>query len=229
VTDILGLAFGMILTLEPEFLGIIRLSLRVSFSAAMIAFFIGLPLAGALALTEFAGRRALLVIINALQGLPPVVVGLTVYLLLSRAGPLGPAGLLFTPEGMILAQTILALPIVSALTQRQFEAQWRDVGDQLRIDGAPFLVALRVMVAMSRPMLATIFLTAFGRVIAEVGAIMIVGGNIRGVTRTMTTAIALETSKGELPLALALGVVLVGIVLLIGALVLLIGRKDARA
>jgi tungstate transport system permease protein len=218
----------MIAGLDREFLAIVGLSLRVSLTATILAFLVGVPIATLLAIRPFRGHHGILLVANAFQGLPPVVVGLCVYLLLSRSGPLGPFGLLFTPSGMVLAQFLLVLPIVIALTHRLVQAQWQEVGDALTIDGAPFHIAMREMVAMGRQGFATIFLTAFGRAIAEVGAIMIVGGNIRGHTRTMTTAIALETSKGDLPLALALGLILVSLTLLIGALALTIGRQRLR-
>ena len=217
-------ALTLLLTLDQDVLGIVWLSLRVSLSATLIAFALGAPAAAMLAISRFRARASVLVIINAFQGLPPVVVGLVLYLLLSRSGPLGSLGMLFTPIGMVIAQCVLALPIVMALLHRQFEAQWREVGDALRVDGASFLLILRVLIAMNRAAFVTIFLTAFGRAIAEVGAIMIVGGNIRGYTRTMTTSIALETTKGDLPLALALGMMLIAITLLIAGLALALGR-----
>lgn len=221
LTDTLAL----IVTLEREFFSIVALSLRVSLTATLIAFGLGAPIALILAIHQFKGRQGILIVINALQGLPPVVVGLVLYLMLSRSGPLGPFGLLFTPTGMVLAQCILVLPITIALLHRQFEGNWREVGDALRLDGASFLICLRVLVAMNRAAFLTIFLTAFGRAIAEVGAIMIVGGNIRGATRTMTTTIALETSKGDLALALALGLVLISLTMLISGIAMLIGRQ----
>lgn len=223
--DVFSLAFAMITALDREFVAIVLLSLRVSLTATFLAFLVGIPLAALLAIRRFYGHRAILLVANAFQGLPPVVVGLSVYLLLSRSGPLGPFGLLFTPGGMVLAQFILVLPIVIALTHRLMEAQWNEVGDAMLVDGAPFRVLMLEMVLMGRHAFATIFLTAFGRAIAEVGAIMIVGGNIRDHTRTMTTTIALETSKGDLPLALALGIVLVSLTLMIGALALILGKK----
>jgi tungstate transport system permease protein len=219
-------ALTLIATFDGEVFAIVALSLRVSLSAAALAFLLALPLAGLLAMREFPGRRGVLVTANALQGLPPVLVGLVLYLLLSRSGPLGPLGLLFTPAGMILAQLVLVLPIFVALLHRQFEAGWREVGDLLRMDGARLSGALLLLATMGRAGLATVFLTGFGRAIAEVGAIMIVGGNIRGQTRTMTTAIALETSKGDLPLALALGLVLVGLTFLVSLGAFLLARAS---
>ncbi len=207
----LHLAIDMVTHHDPELIGIVLLSLRVSLTASAIAFLIGLPLGGWLATTPLPGRTALLVIVNAALGLPPVAIGLAAYLILSRSGPLGSLGLLFTPAAMIIAQSVLALPIVIALTHRAVEGLWVTYGDALIMDGASKLQAILTLLAIARAGLVTVFLSAFGRAIAEVGAILIVGGNIRGFTRTMTTAIALETSAGDLPLALALGVVLVAL------------------
>lgn len=219
----LGQAFGLALDLlgrlDPELAGIVGLSLRVSLAATLLAMAIGLPLGTALAVTRFPGRGAIVVGANALLGLPPVVVGLVVYLLLSRSGPLGSLGLLFTPAAMVLAQTLLGVPIVTALVHRGAAALWREHGDPLKVDGASPLRAGFELARMGRPALVTAFLAAFGRAIAEVGAILIVGGNIRGHTRTMTTAIALESSKGDLALALALGLILVSLSLAVSAAV----------
>ena len=214
---------------DPELLGIVAVSLRISLSAAAISFLLGAPLGTWLAIARFPGRAAALVALEALLGLPPVVVGLVVYLLASRAGPLGPLGLLFTPAAMILAQTLLALPIVAALTRRAAEPLWAEYGDALRVDGVRTPRAIRVLLAMARPALLTVFLAAFGRAIAEVGAIIMVGGNIRGVTRTMTTAIALETSRGDLPLALALGLILLALTLIVSALAATLAATLGRA
>ena len=203
------LAADMAARLDLEMLGIVLLSLRVSLTASVAAFLLGLPLGGFLATTRFYGRTALLVLINAALGLPPVVVGLATYLVLSRSGPLGSLGLLFTPTAMIVAQSVLALPIVVALTHRAVEGLWAAYGDALIMDGASKSRAIATLLSAVQTGLVTVFLAAFGRAIAEVGAILIVGGNIRGFTRTMTTAIALETSTGDLPLALALGLILV--------------------
>ena len=227
MTDIgqaLGLALALIAHPNPEFLGIVLLSLQVSGSAAVLAFLIGAPLGAALAIARFRGRGALIVAVNALLGLPPVVVGLLVYLLVSRAGPLGALGILFTPAAMVIAQLVLATPIVIALTHRISERLWADYGDALLVDGASATRAVTMLLAMARSQFATVFLAAFGRSIAEVGAIMVVGGNIRGVTRTMTTAIALETSRGDLPFALGLGLVLIGLTLAVSAAGLLLAR-----
>jgi tungstate transport system permease protein len=206
-------AFATALTLlarfDPELMEIVGLSLRVSLSASLIAMAVGAPLGGALAVCRFPGKQAVVVLANALLGLPPVVAGLAIYLLLTRSGPLGFAGLLFTPAAMVLAQTALATPIVIALTHRAITALWSEYGDLLRIDGASRRRAVWELALIGRGALLTAFLAAFGRAIAEVGAIIIVGGNIRGYTRTMTTAIALETSKGDLALALGLGLILI--------------------
>ncbi len=221
----LALAFGLIASAEAELLAIVGLSLTVSGSASLVAFAIGGPVGAWLAVRRFRGRQGVLVVVNALLGLPPVVVGLVVYLLISRSGPLGGLGLLFTPSGMILAQTILTLPIVIALTHRLVVPLWREHGDDLTMDGAGTLRSIHTLLDMARMGLVTVFLAAFGRAIAEVGAIMMVGGNIRGYTRTMTTAIALETSKGDLPLALALGLILIGLSVLVSAMAFSLDRE----
>lgn len=218
------LAGRLIAAYDTELLGIVWLSLRVSLAAAGIAFVVGAPVGAWLAVARFHGRGAVLVVLNALLGLPPVVVGLVVYVLASRAGPLGVLGLLFTPAAMVLAQTLLALPIVAALTQREAAVLWTEYGDALRVDGVRWGRAVVVLLAMARAGLPVVFLAAFGRAIAEVGAIMIVGGNIRGVTRTMTTSIALETSRGDLPLALALGMILLGLTVAVSMLVAWVER-----
>ena len=197
---------------------IVWLSLRVSLAATLLACVLGMPLGALLAVGRFPGRRPLIVLFNGLMGLPPVVVGLLVYLLLSRAGPLGHYGLLFTPGAMIIAQTVLIVPIVAALTRQALEQEWLEYREQLRSLGASRSRAARTLLWNSRFALSTVAMAGFGRAIAEVGAVMIVGGNIDGVTRVMTTTIALETSKGDLPLALALGVILVAIVLAINAM-----------
>jgi tungstate transport system permease protein len=210
-------ALRLVATLDPELIGIVTLSLRVSLSATAIAFVIGAPTGALLAITHFPGRNGAIVLANALLGLPPVVVGLIVYLLLSRSGPLGQLGLLFTPGAMIIAQSCLTLPIVIALVHRTTDSLWSRFGDALAIDGASHLRTIRELLLMGRSGLLTASLAAFGRAIAEVGAIIIVGGNIRGSTRTMTTAIALETSKGDLPLALGLGLILILLSVLVTA------------
>jgi len=202
-------AFNLIAHGDAELLTIVTLSLRISMTATVIACIIGAPLGALLAVTRFYGRTSLIVFANALLGLPPVVVGLGVYLILSRSGPLGSLGWLFTPAAMIVAQVLLATPIIVALIHRLTESLWNDFGDQFRIDGASRLRTISELLLVGKGGLLTAFLFAFGRAISEVGAIIVVGGNIRGITRTMTTAIALETSKGELALALGLGVILV--------------------
>ena len=212
------LALHLIAQADPELVGIVGLSLRVSLGAAVIAFAFGAPLGTLLAIARFRGRTGVLILLNALLGLPPVVVGLVVYLLVSRSGPFGRLGLLFTPGAMLLAQSLLALPIVAALVHRTSDGLWAEYGDALRVDGVTHARAAMVLLAMGRAALLTAFLAAFGRAIAEVGAIIMVGGNIRGHTRTMTTAIALETSRGDLALALALGLILLALTLLISAL-----------
>ena len=210
-------AFGLLLGLDATLLEIVALSLQVSLSAVAIATALALPLGAAIAVSKFRGRQTVIVILNALMGLPPVVVGLVVYLVLSRAGPLGELGLLFTPTAMVVAQTILILPIIAALARQAVEVAWREYQEQLRSLGAGGWSAALTLVWDIRFSLLTAVLAGLGRAAAEVGAVMIVGGNIDGVTRVMTTAIALETSKGDLPLALGLGVILVTLVLLLNA------------
>jgi tungstate transport system permease protein len=212
---------------DSEIMGVVALSLRVSLSASIIAMVIGAPLAGALTIARFWGRQAVL-LVNALLGLPPVVVGLAIYLLLTRSGPLGFAGLLFTPVAMVIAQTILATPIVTALVHRALTTLWSDYGDLLRMDGASKRRVILELFVIGRSALLTAFLAAFGRAIAEVGAIIIVGGNIRGYTRTMTTAIALETSKGDLALALGLGLILILLSVSVSATAFLLAGWSAR-
>jgi tungstate transport system permease protein len=208
-----------------DFLAIIALSLGVSLSATTLAAILGIAAAAGLALGRFRGRWLLVVAVNALLGMPPVVVGLALYLALSRAGPLGALGLLFTPGAMILAQATLATPIVAALAHRVLEARWAEFGHAMQASGATRLQALRPLLGMSRRPLATAVLAGFGRTVSEVGAVLVVGGNIAGHTRTMTTAIALETSKGNLGLALGLGFVLIGISVAVSATVLLLGER----
>ena len=220
----LNTATALIVGLDRDLLAIVRLSLGVSLTAAAIASLIGLPLGAAVALGRFPGRGAVVVLLNAFMGLPPVVVGLVVYLLLSRAGPLGPLGLLFTPPAMIIAQTLLIVPIVAALTRQIVEDLWSEYAEQLRSLGAGPRRALPTLLWDGRFSLATAVLAGFGRASAEVGAIIIVGGNIAGVTRTMTTAIALETSRGDLALALGLGIVLILLTTMINAAAFMIGE-----
>ena len=202
---------------DPRLWQIVGLSLAVSLSAVVLATLIGMPLGAAIAVGRFRGREALIVVLNALMGLPPVVVGLFIYLLLSRAGPLGPLGLLFTPAAMIIAQTVLVLPIIAALTRQSVEDAWREYEEQLRSLGVHGWRGALTVLWDIRFSLLTAVLAGLGRASAEVGAVMIVGGNIDGMTRVMTTTIALETSKGDLPLALGLGAVLLAIVLALNA------------
>jgi tungstate transport system permease protein len=210
-------ALSLILGLDAKLAQIVGLSVEVSLSAVVIAAAIGLPTGAAIALARFPGRKAAIVVLNALMGLPPVVVGLVIYLLLSRAGPLGPFGLLFTPGAMIIAQAVLVTPIIAALTRQIVEDAWVDYEEQLRSLRAPPHRAVWTLLWDTRFSLVTVVLSGFGRAAAEVGAVMIVGGNIDGVTRVMTTTIALETSKGDLPLALGLGLILIALVLLANA------------
>ena len=210
-------ALALIGGLDPEFIGIITLSLGVSLSASVIAMIVGAPFGGVLAVARFRGRQTVIVLANALLGLPPVVVGLTIYLLLSRSGPLGALGILFTPAAMVIAQTILILPIMAALTRQTVEDLWTEYRDELTAMDVGPAGRMTTLLWDARYSLLTALLAGFGRAAAEVGAVMIVGGNIDGFTRTMTTAVALETSKGNLPLAMGLGLILVTIVLAINA------------
>ncbi|HEX2354276.1 MAG TPA: ABC transporter permease [Xanthobacteraceae bacterium] len=210
-------AFELLLTGDPALFAIVQLSLAVSLSAVLFAGLIGVPFGAALALTRFAGREVIVVVLNALMGLPPVVVGLAVYLLLSRSGPLGSWGLLFTPQAMIIAQTILVAPIIAALARQTIEDLSSEYRDELAaMDVGPF-GRIATLIWDGRFSLVTALLAGFGRAAAEVGAVIIVGGNIDGFTRTMTTAIALETSKGDLSLAIGLGTVLIAIVVVVNA------------
>ncbi|MEA2779633.1 MAG: tungstate transport system permease protein [Rhodospirillaceae bacterium] len=206
--DAFAAALRLIATFDPELVQIVLLSLKVSLTAVTFAALIGLPLGAAVVLYKFPGRRLLVVVLNSLMGLPPVVVGLVVYLLLSRAGPLGVLGLLFTPTAMIIAQTLLVMPIIAALARQFVEDLWQEYADQLRSLGVGPAQALLTLLWEGRFSLTTAVLAGFGRASAEVGTVMIVGGNIEHATRTMTTAIALETSKGDLSLALGLGFLL---------------------
>jgi tungstate transport system permease protein len=211
-------ALHLVLTGDPALFAIVRLSLTVSLSAALFAALIGVPLGALIALTRFRGREPAIVVLNALMGLPPVVVGLAVYLTLSRSGPLGSWGLLFTPQAMVIAQTVLVTPIIAALTRQTIEDLWVEYRDELAAMNVGPLRRVLTLIWDARFSLVTALLAGFGRAAAEVGAIIIVGGNIEGFTRTMTTAIALETSKGNLPLAVGLGIVLIFIIILINAL-----------
>ena len=210
-------ALGLIVSGDATLWRIVLLSLEVSLSAVVRATLAGLPVGAAIAVGRFPGRRTLVVLLNALMGLPPVVVGLVVYLLLSRAGPLGELGFLFTPPAMVIAQTVLVLPIIAALCRQAVEDAWIEYEEQLRSLGVTGLRAALTLVWDIRFSLLTAVLAGLGRASAEVGAVMIVCGNIDGVTRVMTTTIALETSKGDLPLALSLGLVLILLVIALNA------------
>jgi tungstate transport system permease protein len=210
-------AWQLILHGDATLFAIVRLSLAVSLSAAAFAAVIGMPLGALLALTRFPGRSVLVVLLNALMGLPPVVAGLAVYLLLSRSGPLGGLGILFTPLAMVIAQTILIVPVIAALTRQTVEDLWVEYREELTAMDVSPAGRIQTLLWDARYSLLTALLAGFGRAAAEVGAVMIVGGNIDGFTRTMTTAVALETSKGNLALAMGLGLVLVAIVLAINA------------
>ncbi|HXN69727.1 MAG TPA: ABC transporter permease [Bradyrhizobium sp.] len=212
-----------------EFLDIVGLSIGVSLAATTVGAAISLPIGTALAIFPFHGRRLLVVLINAFFGLPPVVVGLVLYLILSRSGPLGSLSLLFTPTAMVIAQTVLAVPIITALVHRASERAWARYGDELISDGATKLQAIPQVLMVIRADLVTAILAGFGRTVSEVGAVILVGGNIRGLTRTMTTAIALQTSQGDLSLALALGAVLVGISISISATVFALAGRARTA
>jgi tungstate transport system permease protein len=213
MSEALTTAIALLVHLDPRLIEIVVLSLEVSLSAVAIATVLGLPLGAAIAVGRFPGRQTVIVLLNAFMGLPPVVVGLVIYLLLSRAGPLGTLGILFTPLAMVIAQAALILPIIAALSRQAIEDAWREYEEQLRSLGAQRAGAALTLLWDTRFSLLTAILAGFGRAAAEVGAVMIVGGNIDGVTRVMTTAIALETSKGDLPLALGLGFVLIAIVI----------------
>ena len=217
MSEALNSALALLVGLDSKLVEIVLLSLRVSLSAVAISALLGLPMGAAIAVSRFPGRQTVIVVLNALMGLPPVVVGLLVYLLLSRAGPLGTLGILFTPSAMVVAQTILILPIIAALSRQAIEDAWREYEEQLHSLGAGRMSAALTLLWDTRFSLLTTILAGFGRAAAEVGAVMIVGGNIDGVTRVMTTTIALETSKGDLPLALGLGMILIAIVIAVNA------------
>ena len=210
-------ALQLILTGDPALLSIVRLSLCVSLAAVGLAAAIGMPLGALLALSRIPGRAILVVLLNAMMGLPPVVVGLAIYLLLSRSGPLGDLGLLFTPGAMVIAQAVLVTPIIAALTRQTVEDLWVEYRDELSAMHVGAARRVATLIWDARFSLVTALLAGFGRAAAEVGAVIIVGGNIDGFTRTMTTAIALETSKGDLPLAIGLGMVLIAIVVAVNA------------
>ena len=207
--DAFRTAFAMVVTFDPGLTEIVALSLRINFTAVGFAVLVGFPVGAAVAVFRFPGRQVLSVVLNALMGMPPVVVGLIVYLLLSRAGPLGVLGLLFTPTAMIIAQFLLIAPIVAALTRQTVDDLWQEYREQLRSLGASVTRTLLTLLWEGRFSLSTAVLAGFGRASGEVGAVMIVGGNIDHLTRVMTTAIALEVSKGDLSLALGLGIILI--------------------
>ena len=221
-------ALHLVLSADPTLIAIVKLSLAVSLSAVVCAALIGIPAGALIALTRFPGRTGLIVALNAMMGLPPVVVGLAVYLALSRSGPLGPLGILFTPQAMIVAQTILVTPIIAALTRQTIEDLWAEYRDELTAMNVGPLDRVATLVWEARFSLVTAMLAGFGRAAAEVGAVIIVGGNIEGFTRTMTTAIALETSKGDLPLAIGLGLVLIAIVVAVNAAAWALRRAGER-
>jgi tungstate transport system permease protein len=221
-------ALQLVLSGDAALFAIVRLSLVVSLSAVMLAALIGIPFGAWIALTRFPGRQGVIVTLNALMGLPPVVVGLAVYLALSRSGPLGSFGLLFTPRAMIIAQTVLVAPIIAALARQTIEDLWLEYRDELTAMNLGPLGRVATLIWDARFSLVTALLAGFGRAAAEVGAIIIVGGNIEGFTRTMTTAIALETSKGDLPLAVGLGIVLIAIVIAVNALAWTARRAGER-
>jgi tungstate transport system permease protein len=211
-------ALQLIMGGDPGLYGIVRLSLIVSISAVVLAAVVGMPLGAYLGLARFPGRTFLVVLLNAFMGLPPVVVGLAVFLLLSRSGPLGFLGILFSPKAMIIAQALLVLPIIAALTRQTIEDLWAEYRDELTAMRVSALGRVTTLLWDARFSLVTTVLAGFGRAAAEVGTVMIVGGNIQGFTRTMTTAIAFETSKGDLPLAIGLGLILIAVILAINAL-----------
>lgn len=221
-------ALDLVLMGDPALVAIVQLALIVSLSAVLLAAVVGVPLGALIALSSFRGRDAVIVLLNAMMGLPPVVIGLAVYLALSRSGPLGAWGLLFTPQAMVIAQTILVTPIIAALSRQTIEDLWLEYRDELTAMDVGPLRRIATLVWDARFSLITALLAGFGRAAAEVGAVIIVGGNIDGYTRTMTTAIALETSKGNLPLAIGLGMVLIAIVLGVNALAWALRRAGER-
>jgi tungstate transport system permease protein len=221
-------ALELVLTADPALVAIVRLSLIVSLSAVFFAALVGVPFGALIALTRFHGREGVIVVLNALMGLPPVAVGLAVYLALSRSGPLGTLGWLFTPQAMVIAQAVLVTPIIAALTRQTIEDLWTEYRDELAAMNIGPVGRVATLVWDARFSLVTALLAGFGRAAAEVGAVIVVGGNIEGFTRTMTTAIALETSKGDLPLAIGLGLVLIAIVIVISALAWMARRGGER-
>jgi tungstate transport system permease protein len=221
-------ALHLLISADPALFAIVKLSLAVSLSAVLCAALIGIPAGAVLALTRFPGRTAIIVALNAMMGLPPVVVGLAVFLALSRSGPLGFLGILFTPQAMIAAQTILVTPIIAALTRQTIEDLWAEYRDELNAMNVGPAARVATLVWEARFSLVTAMLAGFGRAAAEVGAVIIVGGNIDGFTRTMTTAIALETSKGDLSLAVGLGMVLMAIIVAVNAAAWIARRAGER-
>jgi tungstate transport system permease protein len=223
-----ALAFHLVASLDPDLMEIIGLSLRVSLTAMAVSCLVGLPFGAVIGMTRFPGRTAAIILMNALMGLPPVVVGLCVYLMLSRAGPLGWMALLYTPTAMIVAQSILITPIIAALSRQVIEDLHNEYAEQFRSLCVPASTAISALLWDARYSLLTVALAGFGRAVAEVGAVIIVGGNIDHLTRVMTTAIALETSKGDLALALALGAILLTIALAVNAAVMGLRMTAAR-
>ncbi|MBV8133782.1 MAG: ABC transporter permease [Alphaproteobacteria bacterium] len=226
--DAFATAWRLVQSGDPTLIAIVFLSLSISLSAVVVASVLGLPLGAGLAVLQFPGRNAVVVIVNASMGLPPVVAGLVVYLLLSRSGPLGGFGLLFTPTAMVIAQVVLVTPIIAGLARQMLEDLWREYGDLYILDGIGRIYTICSLLWLGRFSLVTAVLAGMGRAAAEVGAILIVGGNIAGVTRTMTTAIALETSRGDLALALGLGLILLSLILAINATVQFVGNAAKR-
>lgn len=221
-------ALQLVVSGDPTLYAIVQLSLFVSLSAVALGALIAIPFGALIALTRFPGREAVIVVLNTMMGLPPVVVGLFVFILLSRAGPLGPLGLLFTPQAMIIAQTILVTPIIAALARQTIEDLWTEYRNELAAMNIGPAASVMTLIWEARFSLVTAILAGFGRAAAEVGAIIIVGGNIAGSTRTMTTAIALETSKGDLPLAIGLGIVLMALVIAVNVLAWVFRRAGER-
>jgi tungstate transport system permease protein len=229
LADAFRAAFHLIVHLDPDLVEIVVLSLRVSFLALALAALVGLPLGAALGVARFRGRHGLIILLNSLMGLPPVVVGLLVYVLLSRSGPLGALALLFTPTAMIIAQTVLVTPIIAALTRQTVEDLWEEYAEQLHSLGSGPLRAAATILYEGRYSLLTALLAGFGRAVGEVGAVIIVGGNIAHVSRVMTTAIALETSRGDLALAMGLGILLIALAIFVNASAQLVQEAARRA
>jgi len=227
-SNALSTAFALVTSLDRDLFEIVGLSLEISLTAVLVAAIIGLPAGAALALSRFPGRRPLIIVLNALMGLPPVVVGLVIYLLLSRSGPLGSYGLLFTPTAMVIAQSVLVTPIIAALARQTVADLHEEYDEHLRAIGSGPLQRMATLLWDGRFRLLTAILAGFGRAIAEVGAVLIVGGNILHSTRVMTTTIALETSKGNLALALGLGLILVTLAVSVNAAAMLLGETAHR-